>query len=116
MDGILWECMGILMLLKRVKLGPCYFLSETMRVPHSLFLEILMRLFVNWRKKKGCNRPKFLIEAFCEVLSPCELRDLGFAGSMFTWCNNRDGQDSIFERLDCCVENSGWLDLFSRCK
>lgn len=38
-----------------------------------------------------------------------DLRDLGFA---FTWCNNKDGEHLICERLDLSVASSRWCELF----
>lgn len=52
------------------------------------------------------------MEEFCEVLTACELRDLGYEGSPFTWCNNREKDGRIFERLNCFLANSLWCDLF----
>ena len=37
---------------------------------------------------------------FREAVDDCDLVDLGFSGSCFTWNNRRDGVDSIQERLD----------------
>lgn len=49
---------------------------------------------------------------FCEFLYVCELRDLGYEGSPFTWCKIREGGGRIFERLDRFLANSQWCDLF----
>jgi hypothetical protein len=37
--------------------------------------------------------------------------DLGFAGNPFTWCNNRQGQASIKERLDRGLASPSWILL-----
>lgn len=47
-------------------------------------------------KQGGRDRPERQIENFKDVLSDCELRDLGFMGPPFTWCNNKDGISQIF--------------------
>lgn len=38
------------------------------------------------------DRPKNQMFSFREVLEDCELHDLGFSGTQFTWCNNKDGE------------------------
>lgn len=42
----------------------------------------------------------------------CELTDLGYSGSKYTWKNCRDGGNFIKERLDRGVANQQWRDLF----
>jgi hypothetical protein len=37
--------------------------------------------------------------------------DLGFAGNPYTWCNNRQGLDSIKERLDRGLASPNWVYL-----
>jgi len=34
-----------------------------------------------------------------------------FKGSQFTWANNQEVPNAIFERLDLAYENKKWLDL-----
>lgn len=34
--------------------------------------------------------------------------DLGFKGQLYTWVNNRSGQDRIVERLDRAMANEAW--------
>lgn len=43
---------------------------------------------------------------FLEVLETFELKDLGYEGSSFTWCNDHYGDGRIFERLDRFLANS----------
>lgn len=49
---------------------------------------------------------------FHDILVECDLRDLGYIGSPFTWCNNREGNHRILERLDPFLANSLWFELF----
>jgi hypothetical protein len=52
------------------------------------------------------------IEVFREMLEECQLSELGFKGSKFTWCNNRTNHNFTKERLDKVVANSGWYEKF----
>jgi hypothetical protein len=49
---------------------------------------------------------------FREVLSHCDLHDLGFAGLPWTYNNNRDGAANVRMRLDRAVANTEWSDVF----
>lgn len=53
------------------------------------------------------------MEEFQDLISNCELQDLEFKGFPFTWCNNREGEERIFELLDRFLVDIGWCDLFS---
>ncbi|KAK2640566.1 hypothetical protein Ddye_028361 [Dipteronia dyeriana] len=54
-------------------------------------------------KVGGVCRTKGRIERFRETLDECGLQDLGFMGPSFTWCDKRDREEMIQERLDRCV-------------
>ncbi|XP_060170788.1 uncharacterized protein LOC132601740 [Lycium barbarum] len=65
-------------------------------------------------EEKQGGRP-FRIEDcvnFLSCLADCGLQDAGFFGSNFTWCDNRDPPNTIWERLDRLVYNSEWFDTF----
>ncbi|XP_075074578.1 uncharacterized protein LOC142162156 [Nicotiana tabacum] len=42
---------------------------------------------------------------FRHCINTCNLFDLGFKGSIFTWWNERAEEDCIFKRLDRCLRN-----------
>lgn len=46
------------------------------------------------------------------ALSDCGLRDLGYQGDVFTWCNRRPESERIFERLDRYAGNEEFHCLF----
>nr|XP_016457134.1 PREDICTED: uncharacterized protein LOC107781021 [Nicotiana tabacum] len=48
------------------------------------------------------------INDFRHCINTCNLTDLGFKGSVYTWWNGRGEDDCIFKRLDRCLGN---LDL-----
>ena len=64
----------------------------------------------------GAERDANQMEAFRTALDNCDLRDLGFAGQRFTWCNGRIGAQRTLVRLDRMVANSRWIELFQQAK
>lgn len=66
-------------------------------------------------KRGGCVRPnEKQLDDFRITLMDCYLHDLGYSGAHFTWSNRREGEGLIIERLDRCVGNSEWCQLFLR--
>ena len=63
-------------------------------------------------KQGGEPRSEWQMANFREVLDNYRLRDMGFKGAHFTWCNRRDEQDREYVRLDHGVANQEWYDLF----
>ncbi|KAG6718907.1 hypothetical protein I3842_04G176300 [Carya illinoinensis] len=51
---------------------------------------------------------------FRNVISTCELKDLGFRGPRYTWCNKRDNSTVVLERLDRFMGNLCWCNMFER--
>ncbi|XP_016437040.2 uncharacterized protein LOC107763116 [Nicotiana tabacum] len=58
-------------------------------------------------EEKFGGLPVSLIEVddFRHCINTCNLTDLGFKGSIFTWWNGRSEEDRIFKRLDRCFGN-----------
>ncbi|KAI7988460.1 Uncharacterized protein LOK49_LG13G02233 [Camellia lanceoleosa] len=50
------------------------------------------------------------------MLGEAHLADMGFVGPIFTWSNNRDGNDLVRERLDRGLANDAWQSLFPHAK
>jgi hypothetical protein len=50
--------------------------------------------------------------AFRSLVKNCGLFDLGFSGPAYTWTNKRFSSKPIFERLDRCLVNVEWCDVF----
>ncbi|XP_041000807.1 uncharacterized protein LOC121246650 [Juglans microcarpa x Juglans regia] len=65
------------------------------------------------QKYGAANRPFSQMEKFREALDACELCDLGYDGSQFTWSNKREDAAFIKERLDRAFGNYPWHLLFS---
>lgn len=47
-----------------------------------------------------------------EVLAECDLRDLGFSGTPWTYDNKKRGRSNVKVRLDRGVANSQWMGCF----
>ena len=52
--------------------------------------------------------------AFREVISDCQLQDLGYSGPDFTWLNRRENGALVLVRLDRCLADGDWLRFFPR--
>ncbi|XP_075080127.1 uncharacterized protein LOC142165483 [Nicotiana tabacum] len=52
------------------------------------------------------------IDDFQHCVNTCNLFDLGFKGSIFTWWNGRAEEDCIFKRLDRCLANVEFQQTF----
>jgi len=52
------------------------------------------------------------IDDFRHCINTCNLFDLGFKGSIFTWWNGRAEEDCIFKRLDRCLANVEFQQTF----
>ncbi|KAF5465358.1 hypothetical protein F2P56_015374 [Juglans regia] len=60
----------------------------------------------------GPTKPNKQMDDFRQALMDCELGDLGFKGSQFTWYNNREGSEFTKERLDRALVNGAWQQLY----
>ena len=49
------------------------------------------------------------MQGFCDALDECDLLDLGYRGSPFTGCNNRDSPATTWVRLNRGLENLSWV-------
>ncbi|KAL0411141.1 UNVERIFIED_CONTAM: putative mitochondrial protein [Sesamum latifolium] len=72
------------------------------------FNEILLQS----EKKGGSLRPLWQMRNFREVLSDCNLHDLGFSGEQFTWNNRQDPYNTVLERLNRACGDTNWKALF----
>uniref|UniRef100_A0A1S4A0A6 Reverse transcriptase domain-containing protein n=1 Tax=Nicotiana tabacum TaxID=4097 RepID=A0A1S4A0A6_TOBAC len=52
------------------------------------------------------------VDAFRNCINTCNLTDLGFKGSIFTWWNGRAKEDCIFKRLDRCFAHMEFQQTF----
>lgn len=46
------------------------------------------------------------------MMNNCGFIGLGFNGLEFTWCNKRDPQTRVWERLDRALANAAWISLY----
>ena len=61
----------------------------------------------------GRNRhPDRQMQGFRDAMDECDLLDLGYWGSPFTWCNNRDPLATTWVRLDRGLANLSWVKKF----
>lgn len=73
----------------------------------------MLNLQVNLEKNGGGkDRVERQMMEFQEAVDCCFLRDLGYKGPKFTWCNKREGSASISERIDRFFANSTWCQKF----
>lgn len=52
------------------------------------------------------------MDGFRDAINICGFKDLGYSGPNFTWCNNRDGSNRIYMRLDQALATTNWCNHF----
>ncbi|KAL0302975.1 UNVERIFIED_CONTAM: hypothetical protein Sradi_6165600 [Sesamum radiatum] len=65
-------------------------------------------------KESGPMRAEWQIPNFRNYLSSCELHNMGFHNSVFTWCNNQQEPQTVRERLDRVVQLWHGLKFFPK--
>ncbi|KAL2935345.1 hypothetical protein RDABS01_018463, partial [Bienertia sinuspersici] len=63
-------------------------------------------------KDGGVMRGERQMDWFRGAIDDCQLRDLGYGSSIFTWQRGTTQATYVRERLDRFLENDGWCDLF----
>ncbi|XP_057251804.1 uncharacterized protein LOC125498516 [Beta vulgaris subsp. vulgaris] len=63
-------------------------------------------------KEGGAIRGERQIDAFREAVEECGCRDLGYRGNIFTWQRGKSIDTVIRERLDRCMADINWCNLF----
>ena len=65
------------------------------------------------REKEGGNIcPKWQMKNFCEAVNQCNLRDIGYTRSNFTWCRRLGNCGWVRERLDRALVSTKWSITF----
>ena len=52
------------------------------------------------------------MDAFRNVVNRCGFKDMGYSRSKYTWCNQREGEDRMYLRLDRAFATLDWLAHF----
>ncbi|CAI9089965.1 OLC1v1024623C1 [Oldenlandia corymbosa var. corymbosa] len=52
-------------------------------------------------------------EEFQWCLDECGVKDLWQQGKLYTWCNQRMGNERVYAKLDRALVNGEWIDEFS---
>jgi hypothetical protein len=67
-----------------------------------------------WQEEHFSNtrRSERLVQDFRKVLSQCDLYDMGFTGTPWTWDNKQRGERNVKVRLDRAVASPAWSSLF----
>ena len=63
-------------------------------------------------KQGWLDKPKRQMQSFRDALDFCRLKDLGFSGFPFTWCNRRLGAHNVWIQLDRGVATVNWMLQF----
>lgn len=50
---------------------------------------------------------------FNNVMIQNDLHQVKTVGAFYTWCNNKQGDDRIYSRIDRCIANGSWLASYS---
>lgn len=65
----------------------------------------------SWDKRGGRPINRKMADKFWSTIDLCQMLDIGFQGSSYTWCNRRDKRANIQERIDRAWCNLLWNNL-----
>ena len=77
-----------------------------------LYLSDFNEITEDSEKFGAALRHRWQMENFNNTLALCRLQDLGYLGAKFTWCNYREDDHFIQERIDRAMATPEWSDLF----
>ncbi|KAA3475803.1 reverse transcriptase [Gossypium australe] len=69
-------------------------------------------ILYGFEKKGGVQREQRRMDAFRDTLEECQLMDIGYSGTWFTWERGNLLETNIRERWDRRVANEKWITLF----
>ncbi|XP_021722855.1 uncharacterized protein LOC110690338 [Chenopodium quinoa] len=86
-------------------------LKASSNLPYVMFGDF-NEIVSNNEKEGGMTRRESLMGAFRGAIDDCELCDLGYWGSIFTWKRGTDPTTFVRERLDQFLGDNNWCSLF----
>ena len=87
-------------------------LSRQYKVPWLCFGDF-NEILSKEEKLGGAPRPQQQMDSFRNVVDKCDFKDMGYCGLDFTWCNQQEGNDRIYLRLERAFAIVDWLDYFN---
>jgi hypothetical protein len=86
------------------------FVYDNYRLPLLFLGDMNEILYAVDKNSPNINRSRMY--DFRALVKNCGLFDLGYSGPAYTWTNKRFSSKPTFERLDRCLVNSEWCDVF----
>ncbi|KAE8661323.1 hypothetical protein F3Y22_tig00113726pilonHSYRG00216 [Hibiscus syriacus] len=71
-----------------------------------------MKFLFTFEKEGGLARNERQMDDFWEALDCCNMMDIGYTNTWFTWERGHTAENNIGERLDWGLANSAWKTLF----
>ena len=56
------------------------------------------------------------MEGFRSVVDSCGVKELGYIGPHFTWCNMQEGEDRVYLMLDKALATQNWIDKYKKAR
>lgn len=104
--------MVILLLRKRKESWQLLCMIEPTLHIHWLCMGDFNEILSNEEKFGAASKSFSQMERFREALEDCELSNLGYKGSKYTWSNKREGSGFTKEMIDRALGNSVWPLLY----